>query len=812
MLKYIKSTIMSLISIASITACLNIYSYANETISLDYVNRGGSGHWESSALREWLNSDADMVSYTSPSPSYAKEAGFLTNFTEQEKNAMAITKRKNLLATDVQGWSAGGDSELLQFNRTPSINFDIFDFEEKWNGNRFFYNYINDKMFILNPGEYYYYVLNRESSHKKEVMQEAKKIHGITEQYMKWWLSASMMRWADGSLTFVANNSDYVINSQANCEQHGVVPAVHIKPGFTFSNGKNSSNLSIGDKVPFGNYRGEPIIWEVVNIADGYPLLLSEKIIDRKEFNQRGSSLVYKHSNYINYNSFDIDISNDLKYRATIDGNDHKSPRIIIENESELNKRQTGSFTLNLRIDDESSIKYVQTPDGNKYFNLNRLSYTVDTNKLYPFKAVDSKGNRRDYMIAVANINIPAHVLVEQSETDWTKNDVLVNIKASNDIGWEFDSMETSERDTNGDTWANYTSYAGAKIRVSGEIEFVRAKDGAPINDTLVGIGAMFNKVEKAVSGEFGSMPAWSTARSWTIKELYEQGKQSFDFIYTVPEDYFSHFRPWIQIDIPHSSNQYTIRLTNLKFKLLDDSSFAIEKIVLPDGTEINQSSYTHRLTSQGEYTYSVFSNNGVTVDKKVVALIDKKPPEIDINYSKEPTRNDIELIANITDSQSGLNKITLPDGTETQNASIQYVITENGIVKFKAIDNVGNEAIKSVDINNIDRIIDEVNYSYTPTELTNKDVNITLTSRDTNGIKHIVLPDGNKVTSDTATLSVKNNGVYSFMVEDVLGNFKVVSVKIDNIDKIKPTVEIVKNPDKEWVNTDVSITINAND
>ena len=49
----------------------------------------GSAYWTTSNLREWLNSDKEDVLYTSNEPDYKNEAGFLTNFTEEEKNAIS---------------------------------------------------------------------------------------------------------------------------------------------------------------------------------------------------------------------------------------------------------------------------------------------------------------------------------------------------------------------------------------------------------------------------------------------------------------------------------------------------------------------------------------------------------------------------------------------------------------------------------------------------------------------------------------------------------------------------------------------------
>lgn len=72
-----------------------------------------------------------------------------------------------------------------------------------------------------------------------------------------------------------------------------------------------------------------------------------------------------------------------------------------------------------------------------------------------------------------------------------------------------------------------------------------------------------------------------------------------------------------------------------------------------------------------------------------------------------------------VTDEESGVNEVLLPDGTTTSDTDIEYSITKNGFYKFTAYDNAGNMAQEFViavsDINEntelgeIENIIDEV-------------------------------------------------------------------------------------------------------
>lgn len=94
----------------------------------------------------------------------------------------------------------------------------------------------------------------------------------------------------------------------------------------------------------------------------------------------------------------------------------------------------------------------------------------------------------------------------------------------------------------------------------------------------------------------------------------------------------------------------------------------------------------------------------------------------------------------------------------------------------------------------------------------TNEDILITIEAHDDlSGIKEITLPDGTKVTEETTTYTVVENGSYVFKVSDQAGNEVEGTVFIDNIDKIKPTLALESNI-TELTNQDVIIKAIAED
>ena len=191
--------------------------------------------------------------------------------------------------------------------------------------------------------------------------------------------------------------------------------------------------------------------------------------------------------------------------------------------------------------------------------------------------------------------------------------------------------------------------------------------------------------------------------------------------------------------------------------------------------------------------------------------------PEADIVYDQNPTTENVVLNINTTDALSGIKSIKLPNGESRTNTtdgkplSTTYNILENGSYTFVVTDFAGNQISKTVTIKNIDKIEPKLTYTTSPTEWTNSNVTINVTASDEDsGINHIVLPNGNVVSSVTASYTVSANGVYWFQTFDNYGHQTTIKVTVENIDKEIPTFTISNN--ENWTNQDVQISISATD
>jgi len=116
----------------------------------------GSNNWETSNMREWLNSSDNSVTYIKNAPTnanvyngvndYDSEKGFLTNFGQNELNAIRKVTHKSILSGQDMSLADGG-VELHVSNQMVS------SMEENYNDA--YFKYVEDSMYLLSVKEMY---------------------------------------------------------------------------------------------------------------------------------------------------------------------------------------------------------------------------------------------------------------------------------------------------------------------------------------------------------------------------------------------------------------------------------------------------------------------------------------------------------------------------------------------------------------------------------------------------------------------------------------------------------------------------------
>lgn len=123
-------------------------SHGRDIEAREAASAGGSNYWGDSNIRDYFNSDEETVTYTCGNkPSYEHEAGFLTNFTNTEKNAVKSVTHKALLAecdyNALPDNNKKGGSEVYSADAVMTIDNVIKNYSDAY------YELVTDKFFLL---------------------------------------------------------------------------------------------------------------------------------------------------------------------------------------------------------------------------------------------------------------------------------------------------------------------------------------------------------------------------------------------------------------------------------------------------------------------------------------------------------------------------------------------------------------------------------------------------------------------------------------------------------------------------------------
>jgi len=212
----------------------------------------GSNNWEKSNLREWLNSDSEIVNYSCQIPddshvnngnnNYESEAGFLHNFTNSEQDAIQPHTYKTILSS-VDSNIYDGGSELYTFDSNVEDVVQNFD--------QAYYKNVNDKVFLLDVKELHDYVFNRGYEHRRKPTKAAvahSEYSISSDNYWYYWLRTPNPV-SSSSTLFICYEGIVNFDSAFNGD-HGLLPALNLKSGISAVGGDGTEGnpyVVIGD-------------------------------------------------------------------------------------------------------------------------------------------------------------------------------------------------------------------------------------------------------------------------------------------------------------------------------------------------------------------------------------------------------------------------------------------------------------------------------------------------------------------------------------------------------------------------------------
>lgn len=170
-----------------------------------------------------------------------------------------------------------------------------------------------------------------------------------------------------------------------------------------------------------------------------------------------------------------------------------------------------------------------------------------------------------------------------------------------------------------------------------------------------------------------------------------------------------------------------------------------------------------------------------------------------------------------ISSSETSLTNGNVTLTASADNGSLSWTsmeVSSNGTyevtVKFSD-SGVDREASISCSVSNIDKSAPSISISSSNTSLTNQDVTLTVTGSDENGLAEGAYSTDGSNFGGNNSITVGNNGTYSFWVKDAAGNVSQASFEVNNIDKSGPSVSLSAS-NTQTTTQPVTLTVTAND
>lgn len=257
--------------------------------------------------------------------------------------------------------------------------------------------------------------------------------------------------------------------------------------------------------------------------------------------------------------------------------------------------------------------------------------------------------------------------------------------------------------------------------------------------------------------------------------------------------------------------NYSTTELTKEEIKVTLTSNEAMQEL---EGWTLSKDKLTLEKAYKENVQQEIEVKDLLGNAKKVNIVIenyDTTPENIEVSYNtKEPTKENVT--ATIT-SKVALQEL---EGWVLSEDKLTLTKTyEDNVKETVTIHEEGNKEIGvRIEISNIDRITPEIQVEYNNQEITSQDVVATIKSNEP-----LQTLEGWKLSEDKLSLtkSYDENKTEQVTIIDLAGNEKQVTIAVQNIDKVAPTIQInykkqLNNPENEAEGYETIVTITADE
>jgi hypothetical protein len=394
--------------------------------------------------------------------------------------------------------------------------------------------------------------------------------------------------------------------------------------------------------------------------------------------------------------------------------------------------------------DGESGIDKIQLPNSS-FVQGATASYTVTNNGTFTFTAFDKVGNPTTKTISVNNIDKTApSITITPNTTNWTQpsSPVLLQVQTS-DVGSGVKRIKLPNGEyVNGDSAVYSVTENGTyTFVVEDNVGLQTTKSITVSNIDGLSPQASHSILPSGWTNGTVSITVNATDDRSGVKEIKKPDGttvQGSNVSFTVSQNGKYDFEI---IDNAGNKKVYSVTVTNIDkeapsvtFSLnptgwtngnvtininATDAQSGVKRIQLPNGSWVFGTTASYNVSKNGQYDFVVEDNVGNRQTQIVqISTIDKEAPMLslstDIAYY---TNQDVTITATVTDTQSQVKRIQLPNGNWVDGDTASYKVSTNGTYTFKAEDYAGNITTQSITVGNIaPDYVSELVYENIPT------------------------------------------------------------------------------------------------